>query len=102
MRMRCWRGMKALHQFKERWMNLTLIGLIAKRIYFVGNLWAAVGLFIIIASNIILIFNFEISFWVIPINPRDNVLTAFLLLVPVVLIVCSVFLKRLIRKKSTK
>ena len=89
-------------KIKESRMNLTLIGLIARRIHFVGNLWAGVGLFIVIASNIILIFDSEISFWVIPINPRDNALTAFLLLAPVVLIVFSIYLKRLVRKKGAK
>jgi len=59
-----------------------------------GYIWAGFGLTIVGLSNVILISEMDVSFWFIPINPRDNYLVSFLLLVPALMIIISVIINR--------
>jgi len=63
-----------------------------KRIKILGYVWAATGLLIVGLSNFILISNISNTYWFLPINVRNNLLTAILLLLPAVIIFVSTWL----------
>jgi len=60
----------------------------------IGLVWAGIGFTIVVVSNVILIGDLNVSIWFIPINPRDNILTAFLLLAPAALILIGFMIKK--------
>ena len=65
-----------------------------KKVQFFGYAWGIIGLIIIGISNFILISNHLNTYWFLPINVRDNLLTAIILLFPVVIILVTSLLLR--------
>ncbi|MCU7873508.1 MAG: hypothetical protein KZQ91_12275 [Candidatus Thiodiazotropha sp. (ex Lucinoma borealis)] len=61
---------------------------------FVGYTWAGIGLAIIVISNVIIVAELNIQFWFIPIDPRNSILTAWLLLAPGFILIISIILKK--------
>ena len=78
-------------------MNQSTIIKISKTLRFVGIAWGLIGLVIIGLTNLILIGEYDIKILFIPINPRDNVLTAIILLTPVI----PIFISAVLNKKYT-
>ena len=75
-------------------MEVKTINNVIKALNLTGYLWAAIGMLIVVISNIIVINEIALEFLFLPINPRNNGLVVFLLLAPVVILVLIFFLKR--------
>jgi len=60
----------------------------------IGGLWAIGGFLIVVASNIILISGHPRRYWFLPIDPRDNLVTGFLLLAPAALLIIHWYLRK--------
>ena len=81
-------------------MNEKVINRLERLLRVLGYVWAGIGLTIVILSNAILIGKFNIKIWFIPINPRDSTLTILLLLVPVILLITSMVLRKKFRRSD--
>jgi len=76
-------------------MKQTKIIKLAVTLKYIGVIWAVIGIFIVLLTNIILIGEYNIEILFIPINPRNNVLIAILLLAPLI----PLFISRVLTKK---
>jgi len=76
-------------------MKQTRIIKLAVALKYIGVIWAIIGITIVLLTNIILIGEYNIKILFIPINPRNNTLTAILLLAPLI----PLFMSRVLNKK---
>lgn len=67
---------------------------VVNKLKLIGYIWAAIGTVIVVSSNIIVLNEIDIEILFIPINPRNNALVAFLLLVPALILIVSLVLKK--------